>query len=218
MEKDKLTVAINMQDYKNKIKDYDFAKLEKEKQKIEDSLNVNYIQMGVGMYFSNKKNIANDPDEKNRIYVRKKVSIVVKIISGQLSKTAVDFASYWKYINDEFLKTTSDPDYVSAKLQGKNVPFADKLNLQGLVAYKRYLILLSDSLEKIPFFKMAVQVALDAECDADRDMHRENFYTRSFLPNDIDAIFKKLMKEKIVSERMKELGNTKIADKEELNK
>ena len=65
---------------------------------------------------------------------------------------------------------------------------------------------------------MAVQVALDAECDADRDMHRENFYTRSFLPNDIDAIFKKLMKEKIVSERMKELGNTKIADKEELNK
>ena len=140
-----------------------------------------------------------------------------KIISGQLSNFAVDYASYWKYINDEFLKTTSDPDYVTARLQGKTVPFADKLNLQGLTAYKRFLVVLSDNLEKTPFFQFAVQNALDAEIEYDKDFNRDKFYTRYFLPQSIDPIFKNLMKEKIVDNRLKELGNVAKADKTEEN-
>ena len=217
MEKENLTVSINMNDYQKKIENYDFNKLLAEKEKILNKQNVSYTYVSLGSYYTQQINISENPDEKNRIYVRKKVAMLSKIISGQLSSFAVDYASYWKYINDEFLKTTSDPDYVTARLQGKTVPFADKLNLQGLTAYKRFLVVLSDNLEKTPYFNFAVQNALDAEIEYDQDLNRDKFYTRYFLPQSIDSIFKNLMKEKIVDNRLKELGNVAKAEKTEEN-
>ena len=219
MEKDKLVFALDMTDYQKKIENYDFDKLTAEKQKILGRMDVSYIHMGFGTFSTEKLNIANDPDEKNRIYVRKKVAMISKIISGQLADYAVDFAPYWRYINEEFLKTTCDPDYVTARLQGKTVPFADKLNLQGLTAYKRYLLLLSENLEKMmPYFQIAVQNALEVEMDVDQNLDRDHFYTRYFLPQNIDAVFKNLMKERAINKRIKEVGNVKKQEKADVDK
>ena len=76
---------------------------------------------------------------------------------------------------------------------------------------------MSDNLEKTPYFNFAVQNALDAEIEYDQDLNRDKFYTRYFLPQSIDSIFKNLMKEKIVDNRLKELGNVAKAEKTEEN-
>lgn len=215
MEKDGLSVAVNMTEYQKKIESYSYEQLQAEKQKIMDKQSLNYIIVGINNFEERRLNIQDSPDEKNRIYVRKKVAMANRIINAKLNKFATDFSSYWTYINDEFVKTTLCPDYATAKLEKKTVPLADKLNLKGLVAYKRYLMLISKELDKLPNFKMAVQVALDVEQDLDKEFDREDFYTRFFLPNKIDTIYKNLVKEKCINDRMKQLGNVKKAESQE---
>lgn len=215
MEKDGLAFAVNVTDYQKKIESFDYDKLQAEKQKILDKENLNYTCVGINNFEVKRLNIQNSPDEKNRIYVRKKVAMANRIINAKLNEYATDFSSYWQYINDEFIKTTSSPDYASAKLEKKTVPLADKLNLKGLVAYKRYLMLVAKELDKLPNFKMAVQVALDVEKDVDKNFDREDFFTRFFLPSNIDTIYKNLIREKCVNDKMKQLGNIKEAESQE---
>lgn len=214
MKKMNVTVAVNMDDYKNKIAGFDFEQLEAEKQKIRKNMNVPYIHLQIGsdakthIVYENL-NIADDKDERERILLRKKVAVISSVISGQLNKFTTDFASNWNYINTEFLKSTSDPSYVSARLQGKSVPFANKLSLLGLKAYKKYLILLSDCIGKMPHFNMAVHQALFLETKMDQEVGRFGFYTRYFLPNNIDSIYKNLVREKIINATMKQFGDVK---------
>lgn len=216
MEKDGLSFAVNMTDYSKKIENYSFEELQAEKQKILDKQNLNYIYAGFDSFEIHRLNIQDSPDEKNRIYVRKKIALLTKIISAKLNQYVVNFASYWKEINNEFLETTSSPDYVTAVLEGKEVAFADKLNLKGLVAYKRYLGFLCDNLNKYQSFKMAVNDALNAEIEVDESFDREKFFTRFFLPNSIDTIYKNLVKEKCLNNRIKQLGNLKHAETAEM--
>ena len=216
MEKDNLSVSLNMNEYKQKVGAMSVKQLLKEKEKIERHLTVNYTFMGPNFYSVGKVNIKDDPEEKNRIYVRKKVSILTKMISGQLNQYTTDFASYWKYINKQFLDTTSYGDHVTAVLKGRSVPFADKLTVKGLTAYKRYLLVLSDNLSKNMDLAPAVKNAIDTEFYADADLARNKFYSRKFLPASIDAIFKNLIKSKIVDEQIKKVGT--VENKDEMAK
>ena len=216
MEKDNLNVSLNMKEYRERIETMSVKQLLKEKEKVEKHLTVNYIFMGPNYYSVGQVNIKDDPEEKNRIYVRKKVSILTKIISGQISEYTTDFASCWSFINKKFLETTSYGDYVTAILRGKSVPFADKLTVKGLTAYKKYLLVLNDNLSKNMNMIPAVNDAINTEFYADNNMDRNNFYSRKFLPASIDAIFKNLIKSKIVGEHLSKVGT--IEKQEEITK
>lgn len=216
MEKDNLSVSLNMNEYKQKVEAMSVKQLLKEKEKIERHLTVNYIFMGPNFYSVNQVNIKDDPEEKNRIYVRKKVSILTKMISGQLNQYTTDFASCWQFINKKFLETTSYGNHVTAILKGKTVPFADKLTVKGLTAYKKYLLVLSDNLSKGINLVPAAQDAIDTEYYADANLDRNKFYSRKYLPASIDAIFKNLIKSKIVDEQLAKVGT--VENKDEMAK
>lgn len=212
MEKDNLNVSLNMREYREKIETMSVKQLLKEKEKVEKHLTVNYIFMGPNYYSVGQVNIKDDPEEKNRIYVRKKVAIITKMISGQLNQYTTDFASCWNFINKKFLETTSYGDHVTAILKGKSVPFADKLTVKGLTAYKKYLLVLSDNLGKDMNLIPAAQDAIDTEYYADANLDRTKFYSRKYLPSSIDAIFKNLIKSKMVDEQLAKVG---IVEKQE---
>ena len=210
MEKNGLGLAVNLTDYKKKIENYDYDKLQAERQKLLDKQCLNYIYMPINSeYEIHRLNIADSPEEKNRIYVRKKVAMATKDINAKLDAFVEDFSSCWRYFNKEFLKTTSMPYIATVDLEGKTVPFSDRLSLQGLCAYMHYLMFISDALEIYSNFEVAAQLALEKEQDVDTKFDRDKFFTRFFLPNNIDAVYKNLIKEKTINERMKEIGNVK---------
>ena len=209
MENEEYVVALNMNDFKKKIDEYDLEKLMHEKDKILKRLSVPYIYMSLNSYYREDVNIAKDSDEQNRIYVRKKVAMIIGIINAKLNEYTNDFSSCWKTINGRFEESTYSPTYASVKLEGKTVPFADKLNLQGLIAYKRYLLFLCDGLNKIGSLDAEAVIALGKEKEVDKELNREDFYTRYFLPHNINSIFKNLTKIRIVNERLTELENIK---------
>ena len=207
-----LGLAVNLTDYKKKIENYDYDKLQTERQKLLDKQCLNYIYMPINSeYEIHRLNIADSPEEKNRIYVRKKVAMATKDINAKLDAFVEDFSSCWRYFNKEFLKTTSMPYIATVDLEGKTVPFSDRLSLQGLCAYMHYLMFISDALEIYSNFEVAAQLALEKEQDVDTKFDRDKFFTRFFLPNSIDAVYKNLIKEKTINERMKEIGNVKKA-------
>ena len=101
------------------------------------------------------------------------------------------------------------PYIATVDLESKTVPFSDRLSLQGLRAYMHYLMFISDALEIYSNFEVAAQLALEKEQDVDTKLERDKFFTRFFLPNNIDAVYKNLIKEKTINERMKQIGNVK---------
>ena len=212
MEKDNLNVALDMREYKEKLEKMNIKQLLAEKEKVRNRLKVNYIVVGDYYYGVSEVNIADDPVERDRILLRKKVSIIAKVISGQLNKYTVDFALYWKEINDAFLRTTLHGNYVTAVLRGKSIPFADKLSVKGLTEYKKYLLVLSDNLEKMDNFKWAVRDAIDTECAAFDEILRNKFYTKKFLPASIDAVYKNIAKSKAVEDQIAKVGTIERKD------
>lgn len=217
MEKTGFKFAVNMTDYQNKIENYDYDKLQTERQKLLDKQCLNYIYMPIVSEYEVKRlNISDSPEEKNRIYLRKEVAMAIKDVNAKLNAYVDDFSSCWRYFNEEFLKTTSNPYIATVTLEKKSVPISDRLGLMGLRAYYHFLLFLGDALEIYPSnFKIAAQLALEKEQDVDTKFDRDKFFTRFFLPNDIDAIYKNLAREKCLNDRIKQVGNVKKADGQE---
>ena len=204
--------AINMQDYKQKLNGMSFEQLLKESEKINNKLNVSYIVLDeyASYYAIREKNIANNSNEMDRIFLRKEVMALTKIISGQLQSFANHFDLYWGTINEAFIKSTVPyPKYVKAEIGGKKIPLANKLNNVGLTAYKRYLLALSDNLACETDLMHATYNAIRSEAEYDHSFDRTRFYTRNLLPVNIDTIHKNLVKAEMVKAQMHEVGNYK---------
>ena len=207
MELKDLHQSYDMTEYKNQIKNYDEEELRKEQQKLHEKMNINYLCLGDGYYSVRKINIADNPDEKNRVYVRKKVMFLSALISGHLGVYVEDYAPYRNYINKVFMNSTHFPDYVTVNLKGKSVAFADKLSLKGMIAYKNFLMFLYDDLKNKDLgFKEAVYFALGQEIDVDGNLDRNRFYSSRFLPKSINTTYKNLLKEKVINEKLKTFG------------
>ena len=204
-----LLVAVDMTDYKEKISEYSYEQLQKEIQIIRDKQVLNYYIVSRGDIEEKRLNIQNCPDEKARICARKTLAILNKFINDELNKFTKDFSLSWKYINDEFIKTTMCPDYVSDKPKKMTIPFADKLNSNGIRAYQKYLMIIDQALGFGNGLEKAVRIAIDVERDLDKELNREDFYTDFFLASAVNTIYKNLAKEKCISNRIKELGNVK---------
>lgn len=177
-----------------------------EKQKLEKKENVNYICVGNGYFNVVTKNIANYPTQKNRVFVRKKIAFISAMISGFLKGKVDNYAPFWKYINNSFLNTIAVPEYATATLQNKKIAFADKLSLDGMMAYRKYLMFVYDNLSGGMSFEGAVNKAIRQEFSIDNNLNRGGFFTRNFLPKSIDAIYNNLLKERAIDEVLKHFG------------
>ena len=201
-----LAETIDMTDYQAKIDKMSNEQLEKERASLRKKMQVNYLSLQNNHTFVTlEADISECPDEKNRIYTRVKVKRVTKFISGLLGTYVENFSGYWDWINKKFMDTTLVPDYAYAKLQGKKVTFADKLSVKGLVAYKRYLLLLYRNMtDKNMDLEIAVAAALCEEKVIDKDFDRKKFYNSDFLPSNLIGIYKNLLREKMLNEKFKE--------------
>lgn len=211
MNKEKLIIPINMTDYQKKINDYSFEQLTAEKEKIAKKLNVSYIYVDplLQRFETTRANIATAPEEKNRIYVKRKVEALIVYINSLLKKDIDDYSEFWRTLNDKFSESTNYHTISAIRIPGKRSPFANRLSLSGLTAYKRFLFFVSEQLELGADYSPAIKIAIEQEKDVDKNLDREKFFTRFFLPNNIDAIFKNLMKDKMINDKMKEIGNVK---------
>lgn len=202
----------NLTDYKKEIELLSESELLAKKEGLKAKQTVNYVYVGDGYYSNKKINIADNPDAKNRIYMRKKVAFASAMINSFLKQNCEDYAPYRAYINDHFIQTTNIPSYATANLHGKSVTFADKLSLKGMVAYNRYLLLIYDNLQKGASFVEAVYIAVGEEAEIDRDFDRSRFYTRYFLPKSIETVYTNLLKEKVINDKLKDFGLEKRED------
>lgn len=201
-----LAEAVDMSAYQKKLDGMTLEKLQKEKEKVDAKMHVNLLCLKQNHSFAvEDTDISNSPDEKNRIYTRMKVRQICKFISGLFGEYVEDFSAYWEWINQKFIDSTQIPGYAYAKLEGKRVTFADKLSVKGMVAYKRYLLLIYKNFtEKNMDLELAVFYAITEEREIDKQFDRAKFYSPIFLPKDLQGIYKNLLRDKLIKEALKE--------------
>ena len=205
MDKFESEYYINISDYLAKIKAMTKEQLLKEKEKLESKLVVRYLVTGLKNYYEQEENIASNAEEKDRIYIRKKLSAVVKMVSGQLSNFADNYSAYWKEINKAFIGSTPYSRHANAILEDKEIAFSNKLSLQGLRAYKKFLLFLSYYLQKTNSFEYSLSRAIECEVDADKEKPRNNFYSKKFLPVNIETVYKNIVKSIALEEQIKKV-------------
>ena len=180
--------ALNLTDYEAEIAYFSKVELLKEQEKLKNKLNLQYIVIDPQLprYSVQKINIAEDIEQKNRVWLRKNVSFATVILQGLLNDIGVaseEFSGFMGYIRDQFLKSINVPQYAEVGLAGKSVPMADKLSMIGLKAFRRYLLFLCDNLEHSCYvkggnssmdFTIAVADALVKEMEVDDNLNRDN--------------------------------------------
>ncbi len=216
MDKFESQYLINMSDYREKVEKMTANQLFKEQEKIREKLVVRYLIIGLKEYFEEEENIADNAEEKDRIYIRKKLSGVVKMVSGQLSNFADNYSAYWKEINKTFIESTPYSRHANAILEDKDIAFSNKLSLQGLQAYKKFLLVLSHYLEKTNSFQYSLSKAIECEVDADKDKPRDNFYSKKFLPVNIETVYKNIVKSIVLDEQIKKVNALKKQEEKEI--
>lgn len=198
---------INLTEYENLIANLDENSLIKEQEKLRKRLKLSYTVVGDGFYNTEVINIADLPKEKNRVWLRKKISFAQALIGGLLKRNGVqngEYSTFMGYIKDKFMQTVFVPSYATANLQGKTIPFADKLTVNGMLAYRKYLLLLYYNIHKQKKdFEIAIAEALIEEQKQDKDLNREKFFKRFFLPKSVSAVYETMLKEKLVSAKLK---------------
>ena len=209
MDKFESMYLLNMTDYLTKIEKMTKKQLLKEYEKIREKLVVKYLVTGLRNYFEQEENIADNAEEKDRIYIRKKLSAVVKMVSGQLSNFADNYSAFWKEINKTFIESTPYSRHANAILEDKDIAFSNKLSLQGLQAYKKFLLVLSHYLQKTNSFQYSLSKAIECEVDADKDKPRDNFYSKKFLPVSIETVYKNIVKSIVLEKQIKKINALK---------
>ena len=209
--------ALNLTEFEQKIGKMGKQELIKEQEKLKNKIALRYIVVDpiLPKYSIKEFDIADDVEQKNRVWLRKNISFVTNILQSKLKDIGVaseEFGGFMAYVRDKFLNTTEVPHYAEAKIAGKSVSLADKLSMTGLKAYRRFLLFLCDNLENSCYvkngnssmdFTVAVADALIKEREVDDNLNRENFFTRYFLPKSIDACYKNMLKEKTIAEKLK---------------
>ena len=209
--------VLNLTEFEQKIGKMSKEELLKEQEKLKNKIALKYIVVDpiLPKYSVQEFDIADDVEQKNRVWLRKNISFVTNILQSKLKDIGVaseEFGGFMAYVRDKFLNTTEAPHYAEAKIAGKPVSLSDKLSMTGLKAYRRFLLFLCDNLEHSCYvkngnnsmdFTVAVADALMKEKQVDKDLARENFFTRYFLPKSIDACYKNMLKEKTVAEKLK---------------
>ena len=196
----------NMTEFENSVKDLPVEKLNEELDKTLKKLKLNYIYVGDEYYSIKEINISDKINEISRVYNRKRISFVATLLSGCFRERRADYALAWDWVNKKFMESTGGaPDFVTIGLQGKAVSFADKLNFNGCVAYKNYLMLIYDYMDnKGQDLETAAYYALRDEKAVDQKYDRNKFYTRYFLPKSINGISKNILKIKVLKKHIKE--------------
>ena len=208
----------DMNDYIKKVESMTEPELLKERDAIAKKMKLNYTFLIAGYTHKITDNIGDNPDEKNRVYNRKKIAIISKFVSSKINKFADNMEDYWVAINKAFLYSTEAPDYAGANIKGKRVTFANRLSLFGMIAYKHYLLNIFDNLDirdKFEDFNTLVNYSLYQEKKLDIDMDRDEFFSRKVLPEDQETITKNLLKEKILRERIKKTTGFDSQEKDE---
>ena len=217
MKKIILEEVYDMTDYAKKIKEMTEAELLKEKEKLDEKLSVNYVCLHdtiYGRYAETERyNIKDNPDEKNRIYNRRKVAFVSKIISSKINQFASNMQDYWSYINKTFMESLDDfdgetlPFYATDRIKGKTVTFANRLGRDGMIAYKHFLMFLDDNMDKYSDFAVAVHISVEKEKSIHKNLPtpRNEFFTRKILPESLETISKNIVKSKILNDQIKKV-------------
>ena len=203
----KMQISTNLTDYAKQIENYDKEKLLREQEKLKKRMKLPYIFVGDRYYKIEEINISDLPKEKNRVWLRKSIAFVQSMLSGVLKKggvESVDFSTYMGHIKNKFMETIFVPDYAIENLKGKTVTFADKLTMNGMIAYRTYLLLLYYKLSKLKMdMEFAIPEALIEEQKENKDLDRNKFFKRYFLPKSVSAVHDTMLKEKLVAEPLK---------------
>ncbi|MBO7508534.1 MAG: hypothetical protein J6T39_02705 [Clostridia bacterium] len=209
--------SINLTEFEQGLAGLTKEALLKEQEKLNKKIKLQYIVVNpvLPVYHVEEVNIADNPEQKNRVWLRKNVAFATGVLSGifkEIGVSSEEFSGFMGYVRDKFLETVYVPHIAEITLKGKTVPLADKLTMSGLKAYRRYLLFLCDNLEHSCYvkggdnsmdFQIAVVDALAKEMEVDDDLNREQFFTTYFLPKSVDACYKNMLKEKTISEKLK---------------
>ena len=207
-EQKKTKLQLDIEEYGKKIKMYTKEKLEKELEKLNKKLVVPYIAFVDCETVS--KDISNDCQEKNRLYMRKLTSETAKWIGYAIQQTTQqDFSNTWKLLNATFVSKTVQPDYYNFKLDVyEGASFMDTLSLEGLKMYKKFMVsvanyVLYDKLD----FESSVKKAKQLVIALNDKMTDDHYYSDKILPNNWQIYYKYVMQQKECLNCIKELND-----------
>lgn len=202
MKKTKL--ELQLEEYRKKVKTMDYDRLVQEKEKIDKKLVVPYISLR--KYNIENIDIANNAQEKNRIFMRKKISAVTKWVNYVISNRNLDFAYMWSQIDAMFASDNFVVDTNNKRLKLLNgVSFKDTLSLKGLAKYKVFLQSFVDNclFKNEKNINKAMLDAKEVEMSLTKKEDRELLFDNKALPKNCDKYYENIMRQKAVCEEMK---------------
>lgn len=192
LEKTKL--ELDLENFEQKIKDYSEEKLKKNLLDINKKLFVKYNLHNRII----ELDISSNAEQKNRLYLRKKMSKTTKWVNYMLNKRLIDFSDGWNYINAVFVSKDANPNYASDKMPYLSNSFLATLSLKGLSEYNKYLTLIVDeAVFKNQPFKKSVNFAKITLLDMG-NVHNNSYYDNLKLTDGWKTAYKNVMKQKIL--------------------
>lgn len=202
-DKKKTKLELDLENYSEKIKTYNYQKLEHELDKLNKKLNVQYIN--ANNYDIITKDISDNAQEKNRLYMRKMTSETAKWIGYAIKEKDDDFSSVWNLINATFASRTINPDYSDVRLAlDEGVSFMDTLSLEGLKMYKKFMVSIANSvLFDNKDFDQAVKNAKNFIIALNERFGDDHYYSDTILTKNWQTYYKYTMQQKSVKDYLK---------------
>lgn len=193
-------------EYSESLKDMSIDQLNAEREKLHKKMTTKVLHLGTYSYTEKEVDISNNSEFKNRLYVRHKLKLLVKMINIELKNRKLNYQEYWKKISDFFRTKTSAPSYAYMELD-KSATFADRLSLDGIILYKKYLLFLYDAMSNEG--KKVVESmnqAFDKVADVDRNM----LYYGDIFSKDVvigtDKVVNAILKETVLNKKLKDMA------------
>ena len=197
---------LDLEDYKEKLNEMSQADLVYEKYRLYEKMDMKFMKYTLYGWKEDVENISENPDEKNRIYLRHKMKFVIKMVNSELANRDVDYRETWKFINEMFVIGSFRPDFADKIFSNKAITFADRLTVDGMKAYKNYLLFLYDELssshdDAIDCVSRAVNKELEVD---DGKLDRAKFYSKKVIIEN-PKLTKAVLREVELNKKMKQL-------------
>ncbi len=205
MKKDLENVLVEK--YSKKIEKMNESQLLEEKKNLKKNMNAKVFAINADNVSVENLNIADNNEYKNKVYRVYKLKLFIEKVNEELKNRGFDCEESWNEINNHFKTKTFAKSYVELQVD-KNVEFADRLSVDGIVIYKKFLKAFSFKIQNGKTVNESLNNIIEGMDDLDKDMiYNANLYTKNIIIAEKETI-KSIIKERMINEKLEEFSKS----------
>lgn len=193
--------------YSKKIEKMNECQLLEEKKNLKKNMNAKVFAINANNVSVENLNIADNNEYKNKVFRVYKLKLFIEKVNEELEDKGFDCEESWNEINNHFKTKTFARSYVDMEVD-KNVEFADRLSVDGIVIYKKFLKAFSSRIQSGKSVDESVKNIVESMEDLDKDLvYNANLYTKNIIIAEKETI-KSIIKERMINEKLEQFSKS----------